>query len=99
MGTASSKDKRIRGHKGVALRKRRMMRTNYLCEDCLAEGKLTQATIVDHILPLSLGGEDVDENTRNLCDHCADKRTAEQFDRPVKRQGGLDGWYADDPLI
>lgn len=97
MGTASSHGKRIRGHKGVALRKRRMARTNWLCEDCLAKDPpvTRAATVVDHIKPLSLGGEDVDENTRNLCDPCDEVHTAEQFSRPLKRETGLDGWPVD----
>lgn len=35
--------------------------------------------MVDHIKPLALGGLDVDENTRNLCDPCHVEVTAEQF--------------------
>jgi 5-methylcytosine-specific restriction protein A len=94
VGTPSSKDKRIRGHKGVALRKRRMARTNWLCEDCTAAGRLSEANVVDHIQPLGLGGEDVDSNTRNLCHECHAKRTAEQFGRKakIKQTIGLDGW-------
>lgn len=91
-GKPSSHGKRIRGHRGVALRKRRMERTGWLCEDCTAEGVVRQATIVDHIVPLALGGEDIDENTRNLCDHHNTVRTAEQFNRMPKLPTGLDGW-------
>ena len=70
---------RITGRRGQKLRDRRLKRSNYLCEDCLAEGKTTEAAIVDHIVPLSLGGQDVDENTRNLCKDHDRARTAEQF--------------------
>jgi 5-methylcytosine-specific restriction protein A len=87
---------RIRGRKGVAQRQRRLERTNGLCEDCLAEGKTRAATVVDHTVPLIMGGEDVDENTRNLCDDHNRKRTAEQFGHKVKPAIGLDGWAADD---
>ncbi len=38
-----------------------------------------KADVVDHIVPLAKGGLDVDENTRNLCDPCHVKVTAEQF--------------------
>jgi 5-methylcytosine-specific restriction protein A len=71
-----------------------MARTGWLCEDCLAKSPrvVTTATVVDHILPLSLGGEDIDENTRNLCDPCHEIRTAEQFGRMPKRTTGEDGW-------
>jgi 5-methylcytosine-specific restriction enzyme A len=70
---------RLRGRAGQKQRDRRLKRTNYLCEDCQAEGRITFATIVDHIIPLAHGGPDTDKNTRNLCvDHNL-KRTAEQF--------------------
>ncbi|WP_343347622.1 HNH endonuclease signature motif containing protein [Sphingomicrobium sp. XHP0239] len=83
---------RIRGRKGQALRRRRLARTNGLCEDCKAKGKITVATIVDHTIPLAHGGEDVDENTRNLCDHCNQKRTAEQFGHRQTVGTDEDGW-------
>ncbi|MAG24943.1 HNH endonuclease [Candidatus Pacearchaeota archaeon] len=72
---------RIRGSMGQKLRKRRMERTNWLCEDCSAKGLVRAADVVDHIKPLALGGEDVDSNTRNLCNDCHKVRTKEQFGR------------------
>lgn len=72
---------RLRGRKAVKTRDRRLKRTHYLCEDCQAEGRVTLATIVDHIVPLIFGGPDTDENTRNLCDEHNLIRTAEQFGR------------------
>ena len=90
----SSPGKRIRGRRGVELRERRMARSKWLCEDCQAQARVTAATVVDHIKPLALGGEDIDENTRNLCDPCHEKRTAEQFGRRVRQSIGLDGWPA-----
>jgi 5-methylcytosine-specific restriction protein A len=84
---------RLRGRAGVEQRDRRLRRTNYLCEDCTAEGKVTIATVVDHIIPLSKGGPDTDENTRNLCDDHNLKRTAEQFGHKAPRPRiGVDGW-------
>lgn len=94
MGTPSSQGKRIRGRKAVDLRKRRMARSHWLCMDCLnAKPRvIRQADVVDHIVPLAHGGLDIDENTRNLCDECHDRRTAEQFGRKVKQTIGEDGW-------
>lgn len=86
---------RLRGRRAVAQRQRRLRRTSYLCEDCKAEGRVTLATVVDHIIPLSKGGPDTDENTRNLCDEHNTRRTAEQFGHKVKRPVGLDGWPLD----
>lgn len=87
------RDKRIRGRKGQALRRARLKRTHGLCEDCLTEGRSVPATVVDHTVPLALGGEDIDDNTRNLCDAHHDKRTAEQFGRNPKPEIGTDGWH------
>lgn len=92
MAIASQRTERLRGRAGVKQRDRRLRRTNYLCEDCLAEGRTTLATIVDHIIPLIHGGEDTDENTRNLCDDHNRKRTAEQFGFKEKVEIGEDGW-------
>ena len=57
-----------------------------------AKGKTALATVVDHIKPLALGGDDSDENTRNLCDPCHDDVTAEQFGYRKRVEIGLDGW-------
>lgn len=82
---------RIQGRAGVALRERRLA-MQPLCEDCAAKGITTEATTPDHVVPLALGGTDTDDNTRNLCEPCHAKRTAEQFGHRVKQQTGLDGW-------
>lgn len=87
-------DRRVRGAKGQKLRQRRLARTNGLCEMCLAEGRTTLATVVNHKTPLAHGGHDVDENTENLCRRHDDEVTARQFDKaePVRGKGvGRDG--------
>ena len=82
---------RLRGRAGQRQRLRRLKRTNGLCERCLEAGLIVEATVVDHIKPLALGGDDTDENTRNLCDDCNDAVTAEQFDHDRARSlGGCD---------
>ncbi|MEJ8630604.1 HNH endonuclease signature motif containing protein [Sphingomonas sp. I4] len=73
------KAERLRGRAGQRQRLRRLQRTNGLCERCHAAGRTVAATVVDHIRPLALGGLDVDDNTRNLCDPCHLDVTAEQF--------------------
>jgi len=75
---------RLRGRAGQQQRQRRLMLTKGLCEDCQAVGRISFATAVDHIIPLSKGGPDTDENTRNLCDEHHRLRTAEQFERKAK---------------
>lgn len=73
------KVERLRGRAGQAQRLRRLRRTNGLCEMCLAKGRTTEATRVDHIKPLDHGGSDEDSNTRNLCQPHHLEVTAEQF--------------------
>jgi 5-methylcytosine-specific restriction protein A len=86
------KTARLRGRAGVKQRDRRLQRTNYLCEMCLPD-KVTIATVVDHIIPLSHGGEDIDSNTRNLCRDHDLEATAKQFGyKAHKQQIGADGW-------
>lgn len=83
---------RLRGRKAVEQRKRRLKRTNGLCERCLPN-RVTAATVVDHIKPLAHGGSDDDSNTRNLCGPCHAEVTAEQFGlKAPKKQIGADGW-------
>ncbi|MGV1682926.1 HNH endonuclease [Sphingopyxis sp. NJF-3] len=68
---------RIRGRKGVELRKRRL-RAEPLCRMCKAEGIIRQADVVDHIKPLGQGGEDIDENCQSLCHAHHDAKTASE---------------------
>lgn len=50
-----------------------------LCEDCLDQGKTTPVYDVDHIIPLSQGGERLDkENMRSLCRKCHNIKTRRQ---------------------
>lgn len=87
---------RLRGRAGVAQRDRRLKRTNYLCEMCLPS-RIVPADVVDHIKPLALGGEDTDDNTRNLCHRHHAEVTAVQFGtKPPKRQISVDGWHVEE---
>ena len=85
---------RIRGHRGVALRKRRLAQEP-LCRICNSKGKVTPATVPDHIQPLAKGGEDVDDNIRCLCAECHREVTAEQFGHRKRVMIGKDGWPVD----
>ena len=79
---------RLRGRAAVAQRDRRLQRTNYLCEDCQAEGRVTIADEVHHIIGLADGGPDTDENTANLCIPHHLEREGKRVPRPI----GTDGW-------
>jgi 5-methylcytosine-specific restriction protein A len=85
---------RLRGRAAVAQRLRRL-RAEPLCRDCAAKGIVTAATVVDHIVPLALGGDDSDANTRSLCTPCHGTRTAEQFGHRKRVAVGFDGWPVD----
>ena len=87
-------DKRLRGRAGQEQRQRRLARTDGLCEHCLAEDRVTLATVVNHILPLARGGEDIDSNTENLCAEHDAIVTAAQFGKAEAVRGkgvGRDG--------
>jgi 5-methylcytosine-specific restriction protein A len=86
---------RIQGRKGIELRKRRLA-AQPLCEDCKAKGTYTEAVTPDHIIPLSKGGTDTDDNIRCLCQPCHETRTAEQFGYSHKPTYGADGWPIGD---
>lgn len=56
-------------------RERVLVRDSYLCQPCLSEGRLTLATAVDHIIPLSRGGTDADDNLQSICGVCHARKT------------------------
>jgi len=60
---------RIRGEKLQHLRAQLFMRTP-LCVLCEQHGRITMATIRDHIVPLADGGTEDDSNTQALCWTC-----------------------------
>lgn len=72
-----AKGKRARGRAGANQRARRL-HAEPNCRDCFAQGTLRPAKEVDHILPLTMGGQDTDDNVRCLCRSCHAARTAEK---------------------
>lgn len=57
------------------------LRQNYLiehpfCEECRKNGRLTKATVVDHIIPIRMGGSTLDENNlQALCASCHGRKS------------------------
>ena len=57
------------------------LRQNFLiehpfCEECRKKGRLTKATVVDHIVPIRMGGSALDENNlQPLCASCHGRKS------------------------
>lgn len=91
---AAQGTQRLRGRRGVEQRKRRLA-AEPLCRDCVAKGLITASTVPDHIVPLSQGGPDTDDNIRCLCADCHTIRTREQFGQRKVSPVGVDGRPSD----
>lgn len=66
--------KRITGRKLQALRAD-LFRRQPLCVQCKERGLVVLATQRDHIVPLSEGGEDTEDNVQGLCAPCHDGKS------------------------
>jgi 5-methylcytosine-specific restriction protein A len=73
----------LRRFKGRTLQRERdrLFNSNPLCVECERQGRVTVATIRDHIKPLAEGGLDVPENTQGLCKQCSDKKSQQEARR------------------
>lgn len=60
---------RIRGRALQQIREAHL-RLHPLCVRCLLKGFLTPGDEIDHIIPLSQGGTDTDDNRQTLCAPC-----------------------------
>ena len=63
---------------GSAWRERRILflQRNPLCAHCLAAGRTTPATDVDHVVAKARGGTDDPRNLQALCHACHSTKTA-----------------------
>lgn len=86
--------KRLRGRKLQERRQRLLMR-NPLCVHCEAQGRVTPAVELDHVIPLCKGGPDDEANLMPLCVECHRLKTAADTGKTVKVWTGLDGWPID----
>lgn len=67
-------------------RRERWLREHPLCAHCAREGRARAAHEVDHVKPLTDGGEDDEGNYQSLCtDHHKAKTAAEASARAGKR--------------
>lgn len=62
-----------------------VLREEPLCRPCQARGRVTAATIADHIKPLSEGGTGDRENYQGICKPCHVAKTAEEAARAKLR--------------
>lgn len=69
-----------------------LARDDFMCRVCMARGRPTPATQVDHIVPKARGGSDDMGNLQAICDDCHKAKTAsERLGRPMPVYGA-DGW-------
>ena len=75
-----TKNRHERGYdsKWVKLREKVLIRDEYLCQVCKANGIYTQAKEVDHIVPKALGGSDSFDNLQAICKHCHREKTLQE---------------------
>jgi 5-methylcytosine-specific restriction enzyme A len=65
---------RVRGYALKMIRQRVLLRDCYACRVC---GRVSaRELVVDHIIPLHLGGAESDENRQSLCVECHDAKSA-----------------------
>ena len=56
------------------------------CEECRRQGRLSKATLVDHIIPIRMGGPALDdENLQALCASCHSRKSIIEGSRFGKR--------------
>lgn len=67
--------------------RRFFLTNNPLCQQCLQEGRFTDATEVHHIKPLSEGGTNDTENLMALCKSCHSRITLTTENRKAKTYG------------
>jgi 5-methylcytosine-specific restriction protein A len=56
-------------------------RDQHLCQTCMAEGRVTVATQVDHIKPKFEGGTDDESNLQAICSECHDAKSKREGQR------------------
>lgn len=78
---------RIRGGKLQRLR-HELFASQPLCQLCLTEGRITVATIRDHIRPIAEGGTDELTNIQAVCSSCHARKIGQESARGRIRNNG-----------
>jgi len=70
-----------------------LKRDQYLCQckHCRAEGRITPANEVDHIVPKAKGGTDEYANLQAINRECHERKTLEEREG-LRPRIGVDGW-------
>ncbi|WP_416380188.1 MULTISPECIES: HNH endonuclease [unclassified Gilliamella] len=73
------------------LRKSILERDCYICkcDDCMRLRLVRVANEVDHIIPLSQGGTDDEDNLRAINSECHKKKTAQESRSRIKKKEGV----------
>lgn len=85
------KHERIRGRALQKLRAR-IFNADPLCRMCKDKGKITPATQLDHIVALTNGGTNDDDNLQGLCEACHTEKTYNDVGYSHRQEIGEDGW-------
>lgn len=62
-------------------------RDRYLCQPCLAAGRVTPSAAADHRIPKAEGGTDDPDNLQAICDDCHKLKTGAERARSLARPG------------
>ena len=88
---AHSNDKRLRGRK-LQDRRSRWFSAYPLCVHCEKRGRVTLATELDHVTPLSRQGKDDESNLQGLCSPCHEAKTEQDMGYRHRPIIGDDGY-------
>ena len=66
--------------------RRQLFQREPLCQPCKANGRVTIATIRDHVRPLAEGGTDTEDNVQAICADCHQEKTKHESIRGQRRQ-------------
>ena len=72
--SSKHEDKRIRGRAGQRIRAQ-VLAEEPFCRHCLPKGQRVRSEEVDHVVPLSQGGENHRSNLQALCKPCHEAKT------------------------
>lgn len=90
-----SRERQGYGRRHVKLREQ-LLAQEPLCRPCRAKGRVTAATIADHIVPIAKGGAIYDlSNMQPICAECHYRKSLVDQGKRAKQKFGADGWPVD----